>query len=183
MKQEPDFNLDITEINFPDTIELDDDIDFSVADFSIVDEEEQTRIIKPKMAKAAIYNKADFQYARDLASKISLEKNTRTTCIVPGNFIFGDLPEALVIYRGIDLKTIYCSTLSLSENNVDSFNNLLLFRNVEKINLMLSGYFYSHYKKERFGFGEEIIWRIPAPSSIHHQPADRRNPQEAKEVI
>lgn len=143
-----DFDLDIPEIHFPDTIELDDDIDFSVADFSIVDEEEQTRIIKPKMAKSAIYNKADFQYARDLAAKISLEKNTRTTCIVPGNFIFGDLPEALVMYRGIDLKTIYCSTLSLSENNVDSFKNLLLFRNVEKINLMLSGYFYSHYKTD-----------------------------------
>ena len=135
-----DFDIDIPEIHFPDTIELDDDIDFSVADFSIVDEEEQTRIIKPKMAKSAIYNKADFQYARDLAAKICLERNARTTCIVPGNFIFGDLPEALVMYRGIDLKTIYCSTLSLSENNVDSFKNLLLFRNVEKINLMLSGY-------------------------------------------
>lgn len=143
-----DLELSFPEIHFPDTIELDDDIDFSVADFSIVDEEEQTRIIKPKMAKSAIYNKADFQYARDLASQISLEKNTRTTCIVPGNFIFGDLPEALVMYRGIDLKTIYCSTLSLSENNVDSFKNLLLFRNVEKINLMLSGYFYSHYKTD-----------------------------------
>ena len=148
MKQEPDFDLDIPEIHFPETIELDDDIDFSVADFSIVDEEEQTRIIKPKMAKSAIYNKADFQYARDLAAKICLERNARTTCIVPGNFIFGDLPEALVMYRGIDLKTIYCSTLSLSENNVDSFKNLLLFRNVEKINLMLSGYFYSHYKTD-----------------------------------
>lgn len=64
-----DLNLDIPEIHFPDTIELDDDIDFSVADFSLVDEEEQTRIIKPKMAKSAIYNKADFQYARDLAAK------------------------------------------------------------------------------------------------------------------
>ena len=143
MKKEPDVDIDIPEIHIPDTIELDDDIDFSVADFSIVDEEEQTRILKPKMAKSAIYNKADFQYARDLAAKICLERNARTTCIVPGNFIFGDLPEALVMYRGIDLKTIYCSTLSLSENNVDSFKNLLLFRNVEKINLMLSGYFYS----------------------------------------
>lgn len=38
--------------------------------------------------------------------------------------------------------------MSLSENNVDSFKNLLLFRNVEKINLMLSGYFYSHYKTD-----------------------------------
>lgn len=53
-----DFDLDIPEIHFPDTIELDDDIDFSVADFSLVDEEAQTRIIKPKMAKSAIYNKA-----------------------------------------------------------------------------------------------------------------------------
>lgn len=70
MKKETDVSLNIPEIHFPDTIKLDDDIDFSVADFSIVDEEEQTRIIKPKMAKSAIYNKADFQYARDLAAKI-----------------------------------------------------------------------------------------------------------------
>jgi hypothetical protein len=48
-----DLNLDIPEIHFQDTIELDDDIDFSVADFSLVDEEEQTRIIKPKMVKKA----------------------------------------------------------------------------------------------------------------------------------
>lgn len=58
MKKETDVDLNIPEIHFPDTIELDDDIDFSVADFSIVDEEEQTRILKPKMAKSAIYNKA-----------------------------------------------------------------------------------------------------------------------------
>jgi hypothetical protein len=76
MKKETDVSLDIPEINFPDTIELDDDIDFSVADFSIVDEEEQTRIIKPKMAKSAIYNKADFQYARDLAAKMSGTQRT-----------------------------------------------------------------------------------------------------------
>lgn len=143
-----DFDLDIPEIHLPDTITLDDDIDFSIADFSLVDEDEQTRILKPKMAKSAIYNKADFAYAKDLARRISLKRNERTTCIVPGNFIFGDLPEALVMYRGIDLKTIYCSTLSLSENNVDSFKNLLLFCNVEKINLLLSGYFYSHYKTD-----------------------------------
>lgn len=46
MKQEPDFNLDIPEIHLPDTIELDDDIDFFVADFSLVDEEEQTQKIQ-----------------------------------------------------------------------------------------------------------------------------------------
>lgn len=62
-----DFDLDIPEIHFPDTIELDDDIDFSVADFSIVDEEEQTRIIKPKMAKSAIYNKAAAEAAKAAA--------------------------------------------------------------------------------------------------------------------
>lgn len=62
-----DLNIDIPEINFPDTIELDDDIDFSVADFSLVDEEEQTRIIKPKMAKSAIYNKAAAEAAKAAA--------------------------------------------------------------------------------------------------------------------
>lgn len=36
---------------------------------------------------------------------------------------------------------------------------------------------------KRFGMDDPIgIWGIPAPSSIHHQPADRRNPQAAQEV-
>ena len=61
-----DFNIDIPEIHFPDTIELDDDIDFSVADFSLVDEEEQTRIIKPKMAKSA--NWYDVSFCHDCRS-------------------------------------------------------------------------------------------------------------------
>lgn len=138
--------LDIPDIEIPITVEIDEDLDFEVADFSILEDETPTRIMRPKITKNAIYNCSDFKHARDLAEKISLERDTRTTCIVPGNFIFGDLPEALVMCRGIDLKNIYCSTLSLSENNVDSFKNLLLFRNVEHINLMLSAYFYSHYK-------------------------------------
>lgn len=44
MKKEPDVDIDIPEIHFPDTIELDDDIDFSVAD--LVDEEGKTQKIQ-----------------------------------------------------------------------------------------------------------------------------------------
>ena len=141
--EQDDLNL-----HLPDTVELDLDLDFDVGDFALLDEEEQTRIMRPKMAKSALFDKSDFRYAVDLAKNINLNRNTRTTCIVPGNFIFGDLPEALVLHRGIDLQELYCSTLSLNENNVDSFKNLLMYRSVEHINLLLSGYFYSHYKTD-----------------------------------
>ena len=35
--------------------------------------------------------------------------------IVPGNFIFGDLLEALILDRGIDAQELIISTLSMSQ--------------------------------------------------------------------
>lgn len=55
-----DFNIDIPEINFPDTIELDDDIDFSVADFSLVDEEGAAAHHKAKDGKVGNLQQGGF---------------------------------------------------------------------------------------------------------------------------
>ena len=49
----------------------------------------------------------------------SFEKDMSVYSIVSGNFIFGDLLESMIIEQGVKVKTLYISTLSLSENNVD----------------------------------------------------------------
>lgn len=127
-------------------IEIDTDIDFDVGDFLLVNEDEKTRIMQPKMARSAVYQSVDYKRAEDMAQKISLEKGSRTTVIVPGNFIFGDLLEALIIGRGIDADELVISTLSISQDNVDSLKTIMLARPSMKLSMVVSGYFYSHYK-------------------------------------
>lgn len=138
------------EIVFPeislDGITIDADLDFDIADFDLVDDAENTRILKPKMARSAVYTSVSYTYARHLADKVSLEPGSRTTVIVPGNFIFGDLLEALILDRGIDAQELIVSTLSMSQENVDSLKTIMMLRPSMRLTLILSGYFYSHEK-------------------------------------
>lgn len=65
-----------------------------------------------------------------------------------GDFIFGDFLESLILDWNIDIKELTISTLALSQNNVDSLKNILLFTEVEKLNLIVSRYFYGHEIKK-----------------------------------
>lgn len=141
----PDLD-DMQDIDLPEAPTIDVDLDFDIGDFDLIDDEEDPRYLQPKMARSAVYTSVDYGNAKHMADKVSLEPNTRTTVIVPGSFIFGDLLEALVLHRGLDVRKIYISTLSLNEENVDSLKNLLLFSQLDKLNILLSGYFYSNYK-------------------------------------
>lgn len=138
--------LDEVTLHLPDTIEIDTDLDFTVDDFELLDDPEDKRILRPKMARAAVFTSVDYTYAKQMAEGVNLEKGARTTVIVPGNFIFGDLLEALILDRGIDADELTISTLGMSQDNVDSLKNIMLDRQNMRLNLILSGYFYSHEK-------------------------------------
>ncbi len=121
------------------------ELDFRVEDFVFVESEmEPTRIMPPSMPRSTIVDRALYDHARELAEKVDLSSGARTVALVSGNFIFGDLIEALILERGIDAEEITISTLSLSEDNVDSLRNILEEREVERLNLCVSAYFYSH---------------------------------------
>lgn len=143
-----DNDLDFPDLNLPDTIEIDTDIDFDVGDFALLEEDEETRILKPRMAKSAVYTSVDYTHAEEMARQVDLSPGSRTTVIVPGNFIFGDLLESLVLDRGIDADEMTISTLSISEDNIDSLKNIMLLRPDMRLTLILSGFFYSHYKHD-----------------------------------
>lgn len=139
-----DFTL--PDLHLPETVEIDADLDFTVDDFDLLDDPEDKRIMKPKMAKSAVYTSVDYTYARQMAEGVDLAPGSKTTVIVPGNFIFGDLLEALIIDRGIDAVELTISTLSLSQENVDSLKNIMMDCPDMHLNLIISGYFYSHNK-------------------------------------
>lgn len=120
------------------------DFDFNLDDFSVdfgIEDKTANCFCKPKLHKP---KKAVYDHAEDLAKNITLEKDMSFYSIVSGNFIFGDLLEALIINQQVKVKNLYICTLSLSENNVDSLVNIMESGLCEDLHLATSSYFYSH---------------------------------------
>ena len=82
-----------------------------------------------------------------LAREVILSKNKRYFVLLSGNFEFGDFIESFIMLKNLKVKELTIVTLSLGKNNIDSLANLLHSKNVDKINLLVSDYFYSHNKK------------------------------------
>ena len=151
--------MDSKTIQLPDTITM--DAEFTVSDFLSADDTElefnigdfsldgtlnphRTRYIKPKF-----YNKPtkkEYKNAVQLAREVSLLPGEQFHCIVKGDFIFGDFIEALVYEKNIEVENMYISTLSMSQDNIDSIEGMLLDGRIKRLTLILSNYFYSHEK-------------------------------------
>jgi hypothetical protein len=123
------------------------DADFNIDDFDgdlDIDLEFDTRYIKPPKAKEISDQLLKYANAEKLAKDITKLKNHRYFVIVNGSFIFGDFIEAFIVNNNLHVKEITISTLSLSENNVDSLAGLLKEGYIDNLNLIVSDYFYSH---------------------------------------
>jgi hypothetical protein len=114
----------------------------------------ETRYIKPPKCKEISENNLKYYNAQKLATDIKIKKGSRYYTIINGSFIFGDFIEALIVENDYHVKEMTISTLSLSENNVDSLATLLNNNFVDKLNLVISDYFYSH---ERFNLTPYIF--------------------------
>ena len=104
----------------------------------------ETRIIKPPKTKELQERYLQYDYAENLATDIDLKENMRYFAFINGSFYFGDFIEALIIKKNLKVKHLLISTLSLCENNIDSLETLLTKGYVDKIDLIVSDYFYSH---------------------------------------
>lgn len=126
------------------------ELDFSVRDFDVAGETdgiENERYMQPRIYES-VAQKIKYEYAQELVDDLSLAPGFRMFCFVSGNFIFGDVIEALVTQLGIQIKRMTVQTLSMSQNNVDSLRNVIdeCFE-LESLRLVLSDYFYSHERK------------------------------------
>lgn len=148
MKNE--FNFTPVEIPEFDTAEfLDGDstaLEFNIGDFTLSDKPNpaRTRYIKPTFSKKPVT--VDYKNAANLAKSIKLYPGEQIHGLVRGDFIFGDFIEALLVEKNVKAKNAYISTLSMSQNNIDSLRLLLDTGKIEKLTLMISNYFYSHEK-------------------------------------
>lgn len=138
---------DIGLYEFEDT---DDSID--IEEFDSIEEFEEssdveTRYINPIKSRDLPDHLCKFANAEKLANSIKLGKNERCICIINGSFIFGDFIEAFVINNRLFCEEMIISTLSISENNVDSLRTLLVGGAIKKLGLILSDYFFSHERR------------------------------------
>ena len=136
--------------------DVDEEIDFDLSDFQIFDtatggflddSKPQKRIMQPRIDLRDVSHKVLFESAEKFAQQIDLRENARTFAWVSGNFIFGDILEALVTTRNMLPRSIHICSLSISQENIDSIKNVMLMcPDLEQLTIVLSGYFYSHEK-------------------------------------
>lgn len=127
---ETDFNFNIDLGGFSD-IEINIDFDINTND----------RYCKPAMSRS---KNVKYKNASELSKAIEIKQNERYFCIIDGSFIFGDFIEAFIYDRAIIVKEMTISTLSMSQENIDSFYNLMKNGYIEKLNIIVSDFFYSH---------------------------------------
>lgn len=140
---------------FPDvSFEVDfdtDDFDFmteGAADFTQIQAQENVRIMRPRLDVATMEQSVMFENAEEFAKQISLEPGSRTFAWLSGSFIFGDIIEALMTMRNVTVKKLYITSLSFSQDNIDSLRNVIDYMGdkLESMVLIFSGYQYSHDK-------------------------------------
>lgn len=134
--QEQDFLGDIGNFELPD-------IDLDLMEFLPSDETEKTRYTLPKVVPM----REDFvlyDNAQKMARELRLGFSERFDAFVSGSFIFGDFIEAYLTTQNACAKRMTISTLSMSQNNVDSLHTLMEKGYIEELNLIISVYFWGN---------------------------------------
>lgn len=104
----------------------------------------KTKYINPPRVIEVPERFMKYSRAEKLARELEIAKGSRYYAIIDGSFIFGDFLEALIVKNDWLVKSLTISTLSLSQNNVDSLENLIRGGYLEELNLIVSVYFFGH---------------------------------------
>ena len=134
---------------------MDDDwgFDLGAQDFSLDDLDRRRgddgigcpRYLLPRTYEAVATRPVLFERALDFASGLDFSPGMRQLCFLSGNFVFGDVLEAMVALRKVDIRRLTIQTLSLSKENVDSLWNVCnLSPRLEELRMIMSSYFWSH---------------------------------------
>ena len=110
----------------------------------------KTRYMKPPRCREIPERMMKYKKAVDLAKADEMKpcKNMRVLSVISGDFIFGDFIEAYIVTHNLHVKKLSISTLSMSQNNIDSLQNLLKGDYVDQLDIIVSAYFYSHERRK-----------------------------------
>jgi hypothetical protein len=113
-------------------------------DAQATEPEIESRYVKPRYKPEIPEQLLAYKKAQDLADDVRITPGSRHYVVVDGTFYFGDFIEALIVGNDWHIPEMTVSTLSMNENNVDSLANLLEGGYIDRLNLIISAYFYSH---------------------------------------
>ena len=160
-------------LDFPDF----DEQDFDFSDFGDMDETgEDTDYMKPK-ARCLKASQVYYGNAVKLAQELRLEKGERSDVIVGGDFIFGDFIEAYLTTHNVKCLEMRISTLSLSQENVDSLYNLMKAGYIDRLTLLVSVYFWGNERNGLIPYIYKKLDNVPntdfqlAVAAIHTKTA------------
>ena len=117
-----------------------DSIDFSFN--NVKNDEIEQNIVIPNTHFEII----NYDYAIEFVKSLDLKSKKEQVGFLTGKFVAGDIFEAFVDYYNIKFKELTISSLSMNENNIDSFKNLFLLDRLDKLTLIVSDFWYSHAK-------------------------------------
>lgn len=144
-----DFNLefdDLTPFDMPDEI---DGFDLHLAPDTDAIKTESVKIRRyPRPAPSAVR----YERAEEMAESLpDIAEGETVFALVSGNFIFGDLLEALMVNRNWYAEEMIVATLSLGQENVDSLANLVNGGYVGRLGLIVSDFWYAHERRAAGG--------------------------------
>ena len=124
----------------------------------------QTRYHVPLRSKPIHPRLICYEHAQQLAADLGplAEPGARAHAVVSGQFIFGEFLEAWIKANNWLIPDLYCATLSLSGDNIDSLANLLHGDYVQRLHLTVSDYWYSH-ERGRNGLVGYAYQELDAP--------------------
>ena len=162
--KKPLFNLDLD-------LGIDVELDFDADDFDLIDgkapaaeKQRDVRILRPRLDRNDLTQRVAYDNAEAFARQIDLAPGARTFAWVSGNFIFGDIVEALITARKVGVKRLYICSLSFSQENIDSLKNVMMLMGdeLQQITLVFSGYQYSH---EKYGLVPYMYQELDDPQN------------------
>lgn len=136
-----DLYIDIPEIDLKGIIEDDDE----AAEKAPRGIELETRYIRQPLRNKLRADQVKYENAGRLARDIGiLHPGERVDALIAGSFIMGDFIMAYLVENKLHAKYMLVSTLSLSERNVLSFAKLIEHGYLDKLDMMLSTYFFAN---------------------------------------
>ena len=121
------------------------------------DDEHECRYVRPKL-KPVARRTVRYEKAASLARDLGLlQKNERVDAIISGKFIMGDFIEAYMVEHDLHAHRLLISTLSYSENNIDSIRNLLDGGYIDIVDIVVSPYFFAHERNTLIRYAYEQL--------------------------
>ena len=107
-----------------------------------------SRFIEPHDCQDIDDFRVKYSNAEKLAVDVGdIDETKRVFAILDGKFIFGDFIEAMIVKNNWLVEDLTISTLSMSQDNVDSLRNLLVGDFVQSLNIIVSHYYFANERQ------------------------------------